>query len=170
MVLNFIFIKYSMIMSNWSSFFLQLSGRTDTTHDVTSSWKRYRLLVAATAMIFSCGCHAVCRIFLLKSRHSTVISSFFLLPVTATLLGFKTCFGLMDSRLASRHKSFFELRSNIWKKLLYDPVIIDLQAIEYKAVSSMQVQRACIEHFAYCETTTRWDYHNPINTFILLPF
>ncbi|KAE8573577.1 hypothetical protein A483_HHAL011532 [Halyomorpha halys] len=44
------------------------------------SWKRNKLLVAATAIMFSVGCQAVCRIFLLKSKQSTEISSFFLFP------------------------------------------------------------------------------------------
>lgn len=38
------------------------------------SRKRYRLLVAATAIMFSEGCHAVCRIFFVKSKLSTLIS------------------------------------------------------------------------------------------------
>jgi len=40
--------------------------------------------VAATAMMFSEGCHAVCRIFLPKSRQSTLISSFFRFPPIPT--------------------------------------------------------------------------------------
>ena len=49
------------------------------------SCSRKRLLVAATAMMFSCGCHAVCRIFLLKSRQSTKISSRLRFPAVDTL-------------------------------------------------------------------------------------
>lgn len=48
------------------------------------SWKRNKLLVAATAIMFSVGCQAVCRIFLLKSKQSTEISSFFLFPPVQT--------------------------------------------------------------------------------------
>ena len=45
------------------------------------SWlKMKRLFVAATAIEFSSGCHARCRIFLPKSIDSTLRSSFFLRP------------------------------------------------------------------------------------------
>uniref|UniRef100_A0A1B0AHU6 Uncharacterized protein n=1 Tax=Glossina pallidipes TaxID=7398 RepID=A0A1B0AHU6_GLOPL len=71
-----------------------------------------KLLVAATAIIFSCGCQAVCRIFLLKSKQSTLILSFFRLPPVQTLRGFSTVFGLTKSREASKRftamKTFVE--------------------------------------------------------------
>lgn len=41
---------------------------------LTRSWNIYRLLVAAMAMMFSDGCQAMCRIFLVKSRLSTPTS------------------------------------------------------------------------------------------------
>ena len=78
-------------------------------------------------MMFSCGCHAVCRIFLLKSKQSTPISSFLRLPPVHTLRGFSTVLGFMFSRDASSVTSRFESRSNIRKKLLYEPVITCLQ-------------------------------------------
>uniref|UniRef100_A0A2M3ZND8 Putative secreted peptide n=1 Tax=Anopheles braziliensis TaxID=58242 RepID=A0A2M3ZND8_9DIPT len=77
-----------------------------------------KLLVAATAMMFSSGCQAVCRIRLLKAKQSTLISSFFRLPPVHTLRGFSTVFGLMMSRDASSVTSLFVLRSKMRKKLL----------------------------------------------------
>ncbi|TNN81847.1 hypothetical protein EYF80_007976 [Liparis tanakae] len=61
----------------------------------------YKLLVAATAITLSLGCQAVWRIFLLKSRLSTLISSFFLLPPVDTLRGLSVARGLLLSRDAS---------------------------------------------------------------------
>lgn len=78
-------------------------------------------------MIFSLGCQAVWSIFLLKSRLSTLISSFFRLPLAQTLRGFRTVRGLLFSRDASRVMSRFVFLSNILKKLLYDPVMTTLQ-------------------------------------------
>lgn len=66
------------------------------------SWNMYRLLVVATAMMLSRGCQAVWRIFLLKSRLSTLISSFLRFPPVLTLRGFRTDRGLLFSREASR--------------------------------------------------------------------
>ena len=76
--------------------------------------------------MFSRGCHAVCRILRLKSRLSTLISSFFLLPPVLTRLGFRTCRGFVFSLDASKVTSRLVLRSNILKKLLYEPVMIAL--------------------------------------------
>ena len=87
----------------------------------------YRLLVAATAITFSLGCQAVWSIFLLKSRLSTLISSFFRLPPVDTLRGFSVARGLLLSRDASSVMSRRVLRSNIRKKLLYDPVMMALR-------------------------------------------
>lgn len=87
----------------------------------------YRLFVAAIAMMFSVGCHAVCKIFLVKSKLSTLMSSFLLLPPTQTLRGLRMARGLLLSREASKVTSRLVLRSNIRKKLLYAPVIITLQ-------------------------------------------
>ncbi|MEE6479528.1 hypothetical protein FKM82_012275 [Ascaphus truei] len=78
-------------------------------------------------MMFSEGCQAVWRIFLLKSRLSTLISSFLLFPPTQTLRGFKIARGLLFSLEASNVTSRLVLRSNILKKLLYEPVIMTLQ-------------------------------------------
>lgn len=86
----------------------------------------YKLLVAATAITLSLGCQAVWRIFLLKSRLSTLISSFFLLPPVDTLRGFSVARGLLLSRDASSVMSRLVLRSNILKKLLYEPVMMAL--------------------------------------------
>ena len=83
--------------------------------------------MAATAMIFSCGCQAVCRIFLLKSKQSTPISSFLRLPPVQTLRGFNTVLGFMFSRDASSVTSRLDSLSNILKKLLYEPVIMCLK-------------------------------------------
>lgn len=87
----------------------------------------YRLFVAAIAMMFSVGCHAVCKIFLVKSKLSTLMSSFLLLPPTQTLRGLRIARGLLLSRDASKVTSRLVFRSNIRKKLLYAPVIITLQ-------------------------------------------
>lgn len=84
-------------------------------------------------MMFSMGCHAVWRIFLLKSRLSTLISSFFLLPPVHTFRGFKMARGLLLSLDASRVISRRVFRSNILKKLLYDPVMIALFKSRRKA-------------------------------------
>lgn len=83
-------------------------------------------------MMFSMGCHAVWRIFLLKSRLSTLISSFFLLPPVHTLRGFRMARGLLLSLDASKVTSRRVLRSNILKKLLYDPVMIALPKTDRK--------------------------------------
>lgn len=85
---------------------------------VRASWNRYKLFVAATAIMFSCGCQAVWSILWLKSKHSTVISSFFLFPVTATRRGLRICLGLLNSGDASKQISCLSLRSKMWKKLL----------------------------------------------------
>ena len=87
----------------------------------------YRLFVAAIAMMFSVGCHAVCKIFLVKSKLSTLMSSFLRLPPTQTLRGLRIARGLLLSRDASRVTSRLVFRSNIRKKLLYAPVIITLR-------------------------------------------
>lgn len=79
------------------------------------------------AMMFSVGCQAVCKIFLVKSKLSTLMSSFLLLPPTQTLRGLRTARGLLLSREASRVTSRFVFRSNILKKLLYAPVMITLK-------------------------------------------
>lgn len=105
----------------------------------------YRLFVAAIAMMFSVGCHAVCKIFLVKSKLSTLMSSFLRLPPTQTLRGLRMARGLLLSREASRVTSRLVLRSNIRKKLLYAPVIITLQrdrgttkAVKQQLVQSLQ--------------------------------
>ncbi|KAJ8015342.1 hypothetical protein DPEC_G00025120 [Dallia pectoralis] len=66
------------------------------------SWKMYRLLVAAMAMMFSVGCQAVCKIFLVKSRLSTLMSSLRRFPPWQTRRGFSTARGLLLSLEASR--------------------------------------------------------------------
>lgn len=104
------------------------------------SWNKNKLLVAATAIIFSVGCHAVCKIFLLKSKQSTVISSFLRLPWEHTFLGLRTVFGLATSREDSKVTSFFVVLSNTLKKLLYEPVIIavSLPFQQHSNLSNMQ--------------------------------
>ncbi|MEE6517048.1 hypothetical protein FKM82_026989 [Ascaphus truei] len=79
------------------------------------------------AMMFSVGCQAVCKIFLVKSKLSTLMSSFRLLPPTHTRRGLRTARGLLLSREASRVTSRLVFRSNIRKKLLYAPVMMTLQ-------------------------------------------
>ena len=91
------------------------------------SWKRYKLFVAAKAIMFSSGCQALCKIFRLKSKHSTLISSFFLLPVVVTFFCFNGCFGRAFSRVASKHRPALFSRLKIRKKLLYDPVKMELK-------------------------------------------
>lgn len=86
--------------------------------ELTLSWKMYRLLVAAMAMMFSAGCQAVCRIFLVKSKLSTLMSSRRRLPPTHTRLGLSTALGLLLSLEASNVTSRLVFRSNIRKKLL----------------------------------------------------
>ena len=82
--------------------------------------------MAAKAIMLSPGCHAICKIFRLKSKHSTLISSFFLLPVVVIFFCLRSCFGRIFSRDASKHNPDFNSRLNIRKKLLYDPVSTDL--------------------------------------------
>lgn len=77
-------------------------------------------------MMFSVGCHAVCKIFLVKSKLSTLMSSFLRLPPTQTLRGLRIARGLLLSRDASKVTSRLVLRSNIRKKLLYAPVMMTL--------------------------------------------
>lgn len=91
------------------------------------SWKMNRLLLAAMAMMLSVGCHAVCRIFFLKSRLSTLISFSLLFFPTQTRRGLSTARRLHTSRLASRVTSRRLARSNIRKKLLYAPVMMTLK-------------------------------------------
>uniref|UniRef100_A0A6B0U8D6 Putative secreted protein n=1 Tax=Ixodes ricinus TaxID=34613 RepID=A0A6B0U8D6_IXORI len=100
----------------------------------------YRLLVAATATTFSCGCHAVCRILRLKSRQSTLISSFFRLPPVHTFRAFNTVRGLAISREASSVTSLLAVRSNTRKKLLYEPVMMELSVPfqQHSNLSKMQ--------------------------------
>lgn len=91
------------------------------------SWKMNRLLLAAMAMMLSVGCHAVCRIFFLKSRLSTLISLSLLFFPTHTRRGRRTARRLQTSRLASKVTSRWLARSNIRKKLLYAPVMMTLE-------------------------------------------
>ena len=90
------------------------------------SWNINRLLVAAIAMMFSVGCHVECKIFFVKSKQSTLISSFLRLAPVLTFRGFNTDRGLITLFDASSVKSRFRFRPNIRKKLLYDPVKISL--------------------------------------------
>lgn len=101
----------------------------------------YRLFVAAIAMMFSVGCHAVCKIFLVKSKLSTLMSSFLRLPPTQTLRGLRMARGLLLSREASKVTSRLVLRSNIRKKLLYAPVIITLQRDRQRATTKAVKQQ-----------------------------
>ena len=87
----------------------------------------YRLFVAAIAMMFSSGCQPVCKIFLLKSKQSTLISSFLRFPPVHTFLSLSTVRGLVISRHASRVESRLDSLSNMRKKLLYEPVMMCLQ-------------------------------------------
>lgn len=82
---------------------------------VSLSWKMYRLLLAAMAMMFSLGCQAVWRIFFLKSRLSTLTSVSFRFFPTHTRRGCRTARRLHISRLASRVTSRRLARSNIRK-------------------------------------------------------
>lgn len=93
---------------------------------LTRSWKMYRLLVAAMAIIFSDGCQAMCRIFLVKSKLSTPTSPLRRLPPVYTRRVRSTARGLLLSRQASRVTPRPVSLSNIRKKLLYAPVIITL--------------------------------------------
>lgn len=130
--------------------------------------------MAATATTFSDGCHAVCKIFLLKSRQSTLISSFLRLPPVQTLFhikhlyerhrhtitfsrcvfesfiltlrGFKSVFGLAMSRAASNVRSRFVAQSNTLKKLLYEPVII-AESLPFQQHSNLSK----IQSFSYSE-------------------
>ncbi|TNN57759.1 hypothetical protein EYF80_032037 [Liparis tanakae] len=86
----------------------------------------YRLLVAAMAMMFSDGCQAMCRIFLVKSRLSTPTSPRRRLPPLYTRRVRSTARGLLLSRQASRVTPRPVSLSNIRKKLLYAPVMITL--------------------------------------------
>ena len=100
--------------------------------------------------MLSSGCHAVCRIFLLKSKHSKVISSFFRLPEVATFFNSSACLGFAPSREASKHKSSFVSQLKMWKKLLYDPVMIDLE------------RKVCVEWytpFAFAHSTVIQNFH-----------
>lgn len=94
---------------------------------LTRSWKMYRLLVAAMAMMFSDGCQAMCRIFLVKSRLSTPTSPRRRLPPVYTRRVRSTARGLLLSLHASRVTPRPVSLSNIRKKLLYAPVIMTLR-------------------------------------------
>lgn len=109
-----IYIQVCLCVCHWVSGFIR-------------SWKMYRLLEAAMAMIFSSGCHAMCRIFFLKSRLSTPTSPRRRRPPVYTLRVLSTALGLLFSRQASSVTPRPESRSNIRKKLLYAPVMITLK-------------------------------------------
>lgn len=94
---------------------------------LTRSWNMYRLLVAAMAMMFSDGCQAMCRIFLVKSRLSTPTSPRRRLPPVYTRRVRSTARGLLLSRQASRVTPRPVSLSNIRKKLLYAPVMMTLR-------------------------------------------
>lgn len=79
------------------------------------------------AMMFSAGCHAMCRIFLRKSRLSTPTSPRRRRPPVYTRRVRSTARGLLLSRHASSVTPRPESRSNIRKKLLYAPVMITLR-------------------------------------------
>ncbi len=79
------------------------------------------------AMIFSDGCQAMCRIFLVKSRLSTPTSPRRRLPPVYTRLVRRTARGLLLSRHASRVTPRPVSLSNIRKKLLYAPVMMTLR-------------------------------------------
>lgn len=78
------------------------------------------------AIIFSDGCQAMCRIFLVKSKLSTPTSPLRRLPPVYTRRVRSTARGLLLSRQASRVTPRPVSLSNIRKKLLYAPVIITL--------------------------------------------
>jgi len=101
-----------------------------------------RLFVAATAIEFSCGCHAAWRIFLEKSMFSTLTSSFFLRPMPSLDLVVADFFlnavcqkkkgsvekvgekkQVVPFLDASRVTSFLPLMSYKWNELWYEPVI-----------------------------------------------
>ena len=108
------------------------------------SWKRYKLFVAAKAIMFSSGCQALCKIFRLKSKHSTLISSFFLLPVVVTFFCFNGCFGRAFSRVASKHRPALFSRLKIRKKLLYDPVKMELKNNKLKQFNAESLSKNCL--------------------------
>lgn len=105
---------------------------------LTRSWKMYRLFVAAMAMIFSNGCHAMCRIFLVKSKLSTPTSPRRRLPPVYTLRVRSTARGLLLSRQASSVTPRPVSLSNILKKLLYAPVMMTLRRDKNKRASDWE--------------------------------
>lgn len=105
---------------------------------LTRSWKMYRLFVAAMAMIFSDGCQAMCRIFLVKSKLSTPTSPRRRLPPVYTLRVRSTARGLLLSRQASSVTPRPVSLSNILKKLLYAPVMMTLRTDRDKGASDWE--------------------------------
>ncbi len=82
--------------------------------------KMNKLLVAAIASEFSCGCHDACKIFLVKSMLSGLMSSFLDFERERLILGL----GVLGARLVRNTDlsacnviwSFFgDVRSNRWK-------------------------------------------------------
>jgi len=86
------------------------------------------------------------------------------LEIQLTFLGFSMVLGFAMSRDASRIASLFVVRSNILKKLLYDPVII-AESLPFQQHSNLSKMQS----FSYNEHSFERRYSCTCNTRLKIP-